>query len=84
MLIVVICFPFFSAISIELKDILYVRDTVHNLLIATSLFFPSVIQPMSFESAKNCRLIAIHRNDNCARNHDRIADFSRLFQRFLR
>ena len=40
--------------------------------------------PMSFESAKNCRLIAIHRNDTCARNHDRIADFSRLFQRFLR
>ena len=29
---------------------------------------------MSFESAKNCRLIAIHRNDNRALNRDRIAD----------
>ena len=26
--------------------------------------------PMSFESAKDCRLIAIHRNDNCALNRD--------------
>ena len=39
-----IFFPFFFAISVELKHILYVRVTVHNLLIATSLFFPSVIQ----------------------------------------
>ena len=41
--------------------------------------FPrQAIYPMSYKSAKTCRLITIDRNDNCALNRR----FFRLFQRF--